>query len=226
MSNDAPNPFRVFLPQRQDALVHTILQMRERLAPKDREFAELCDVMGSLQIQPWKDGPPRGFVMSKEPSAHEFIYRRHWELSKEIAALRSALAPKEKELADVQTAMEKLGIAGTVRVDDLPELGVTIEVVEAPATIKQMIVSELTHLFHNGASPAELRDYMSMTLGRDVDRNSISPQLARLREQGVVEQMTGADEGKWKLKVDVYQHPIERVLADEYAEAQERRKEP
>jgi hypothetical protein len=146
--------------------------------------------MGAQGLKPFTDQqanqPP-----SKEPTLAEFLRRRHWDLAREVSAIMSALTPREKELDEVQTAMQKLDIpGGMVRLDPVE--------VEGP-TIKQMIVSALTDLFHEGASPVELRDYMQMTLGRDVDRNSISPQLARLREQGIVEQLTGPNEGKWKL---------------------------
>jgi hypothetical protein len=69
-----------------------------------------------------------------------------------------------------------------------------------PFTIKQMIVHALRDHFHGGATPAELRDYMHTAYGRQIDRNSISPQLARLREEGVVEQTNALlSDGKWKI---------------------------
>jgi hypothetical protein len=52
-------------------------------------------------------------------------------------------------------------------------------------------------LYHDGATLAELRDYMNITMGRDIDRTSISPQLTRLREDGILVQL---DDGKWCLK--------------------------
>jgi DNA-binding transcriptional ArsR family regulator len=68
-------------------------------------------------------------------------------------------------------------------------------------TIKQMILGALRDHFHfHGATPTELSDYMKTAYGRDVDRNSISPQLARLRDEGFVEQPTGLlNEGRWQL---------------------------
>jgi len=68
-------------------------------------------------------------------------------------------------------------------------------------TIKQMIIGALRDHFHfHGATPTELSEYMKAAYGREVDRNSISPQLARLRDEGMVEQPTGLlNEGRWQL---------------------------
>ncbi|MGA8612285.1 MAG: hypothetical protein WB760_11300 [Xanthobacteraceae bacterium] len=195
--SDVPNELHAFLPRRQDELVHLISQLRERLSPKAKELAEVCELMGEHGLQPFTDQQVNQ-QPSKELALDEFLRRRHWHLSREAKAIMAALAPKEKELEKVQAAMQKYGIAGAmVRLDALPEGGVTVEL-EAP-TIKQLIVDALRDHFRNGATGAELRDYFLAVHGRDIDRTSISPQLTRLREEGIVEQMTGADEGKWKL---------------------------
>jgi DNA-binding transcriptional ArsR family regulator len=67
-------------------------------------------------------------------------------------------------------------------------------------TIKEMVLNALRDHFHAGATPSELREYFRMVYSKDIDRNSISPQLARLREEGLVEN-DNALSGKWKLSV-------------------------
>jgi hypothetical protein len=199
MSSDSPNELRAFLPRRQDELVRIISQLRERLSPKAQELAEVCELMNLEGLRPFTEQqinqqPP------KEPSLDEFLRRRHWHLSRETSAIQAALTPKENELEQVQIAMGKLGIAGAmVRLDALPEGGVTVEL-EAP-TIKQLILAALRDHFRDGATGTELSEYFRTVHGRNHDRTSISPQLSRLREDGVVEQMTGPDEGKWKLSL-------------------------
>jgi hypothetical protein len=220
MVTSDPSELRAFLPQRQDALLHTVSQLHERLSPKEREWRELTDLMADIGITPWKE-VPRHVVPApgKEATLNEFLLKRHWNLSKEIEAIRGALTPKEKELQNVQKAMQKLGIAGEmVRLDALPASEPTAEA-EAP-TIKKLIVDALRDHFRDGATGTELSQYFLTVHGREIDRTSISPQLTRLREDDVVEQLSGESEGKWALKV--HSHPIEKVLADEYAEATSR----
>jgi hypothetical protein len=193
------NDLHAFLPHRQDELVKVISQLRERLAPKDKELTEVTRLMNKLQIALFKStpllqAPPQ---LPKEPSLGEFLRRRHWDLSNEISAIRAALTPKEKEFDEVQIAMGALGIAGQIRLDALPEIGMTLEL-EA-RTIKQLIVDALRDHFRDGATGTELSQYFLTVHGREIERGSISPQLTRLREDGVVEQMSGPDEGKWAL---------------------------
>jgi DNA-binding transcriptional ArsR family regulator len=75
-----------------------------------------------------------------------------------------------------------------------------LEVAAEQLTIKQMILRALRDHFDGGATPTELRDYMWSAFNKNVDRNSISPQLARLRDEGLVEQPPELlNEGKWRL---------------------------
>lgn len=54
-------------------------------------------------------------------------------------------------------------------------------------TIKQLIVKALGDHFLNGASASELRDFIENAYDRNIERSSLTPQLSRLRDEGVVE---------------------------------------
>jgi hypothetical protein len=190
------NELHAFLPRRQDELIHIISQLRERLSPKSQELAEVCELMSERGLKPF-DERQANLPVPKEPSLDEFLRRRHWNLSNETKAVMSALTPREEELANVHAAMQKYNVGVIIRLNALPEGGVTVEL-EVP-TIKQLILDALHGHFRNGATGTELSEYFRTVHGRNHDRTSISPQLSRLREDGVVEQMTGPDEGKWKL---------------------------
>jgi hypothetical protein len=153
-----------------------------------------------------------------EETTRQFINRRRKELTFQISALRGQLAPREQELADLNRMEAALTIAGgapppasTGLVDNLnPISGTSVSYVDAfqkflePAqlTIKDMILQALGNHFHAGATPSELSDYMKSAYGREVDRNSISPQLARLREEGLVQNTNALNEsGRWKVSV-------------------------
>jgi DNA-binding transcriptional ArsR family regulator len=154
---------------------------------------------------PWQTG---------EISLPQYLAKRERELIQQAAALRGALLPKEQELESVRVAMKALGLTpnymeqlkpflsqeqgalkvhpGTVTTD-APNLNLLSE----NLTIKEMIQRALAEHFKQGATPSELSEYMRVAYQRDVDRNSISPQLARLRDEGLVE--TSVYTGKWEL---------------------------
>jgi hypothetical protein len=159
----------------------------------------------------------------------DYLKRRERELVQQTAALRGMLAPKEKELAEVRQAMLAVGVQRSYVEELKPFLdhdqknpyggapiknpyqtpdeivghaGTPLPLLVESMTIKEMILRALRDHFHNGATPSELRDYMRTAYGRDVDRNSIGPQLARLREEGTIEQpntLASGDSGKWRL---------------------------
>jgi hypothetical protein len=163
-------------------------------------------------------------------SLHDLLKRRERELVHQITAIHGQLtrelAPRERELAEVRQAMAAVGLKpgnpltdllappeeGTVRYDYSTELtpflptgavsNATVNLSEQP-TIKQLILRALGDQFRDeGATPAQLRTYIHDAYGREIDRTSMGPQLSRLREEGLVEQMMGMlNEGKWTLKL-------------------------
>lgn len=146
--------------------------------------------------------PGRGPVRQTNPTVRDFLPHREQELMQEIEVLRKRLVPKEQELAEVRKAMTALGLineAAGVANRIIPAPTQVATLVTTPLTIKQMILGALRDHFHDGASPVELSAYMRTEYGREVDRNSISPQLARLRQDRAVEQTGGAADPKWKL---------------------------
>jgi hypothetical protein len=72
-------------------------------------------------------------------------------------------------------------------------------------TIKQLILRALSEKFRDGATPLELRDFLRERFDRVVDRNSISPQLTRLREEGLIHQSEG--DGRWRLTLNFKEIP-------------------
>ena len=129
----------------------------------------------------------------------QYLERRTKELKSQISALRGQLDPRETELAQIEKMQSLLAIAPAAGLADLAsdaQMGPPSDV-QVEMTIKEMILSALRdHFIDYGASPTELRDYMKSAYDRDIDRNSISPQLSRLREEGMVDMLNS---GKWKL---------------------------
>jgi hypothetical protein len=174
---------------------------------------------------PNSGGGPGPGPMPPQPSTepvNEFLPRRERELTQQIDALRGQIVPKEQEREQIRTAMRALGLlteassakppslASVLALSDgsipaippsnsghtLPSLA---ELLNPTLTIKQMILHALIDHFREGATPSELSGYIKVAYGREVDRNSISPQLARLREEGLVVQPDGPPvlPGRW-----------------------------
>lgn len=101
----------------------------------------------------------------------EFLHAREKEIAVRIAQLRAEISPLEIELGIIQEAMAQLNGGGS--------------------TIKQLCLTALTESFPEGTMPAELREHIKRTTGRDIARNSLSPQLARLRLDGLVQCVDG-----------------------------------
>jgi hypothetical protein len=160
----------------------------------------------------------------------DLLLRRERELVEQIASLRNELEPRESELTEVRQAMVAIGLsprgalsgtivpnpppggwAGALSARFLPQKNSFADIQGSPPallssveqpTIKQLVFRSFTDHFHDGATPAELRAHIRDTYGREIDRTSMSPQLARMRDEGIlVPPMGTPDEGKWRLNL-------------------------
>ena len=129
-------------------------------------------------------------------SLRDFLDRRERELEREIAALHSQLVPKEAELAEVRRAKVSLGIATATQhhlaadglSGDGPSLAspkLTVSAYQA-LTMKELVVKALREHFHNGATTRQLREFFRDGWGREIGRANLSPQLSRLRRDGLI----------------------------------------
>jgi hypothetical protein len=166
-------------------------------------------------VFPWNN-IAQSNALSQDVTVSQYLVKREKELIQQTAALRGLLAPKEKELEAVRQAMEAIGLPRSYAEGLRPFLeqdegaqkaypgifnatdAAMLNLLAENLTIKDMILRALNDHFKKGATPSELSDYMRTAYGRIVDRNSISPQLARLRDEGLV-QNTNALSGHWEL---------------------------
>jgi hypothetical protein len=161
-----------------------------------------------------------------------FLARRERELTHQLAVLRGQIESKQRELAEIQRVRANLApsppslpdtssferaaddvreAANRPRVDLMQQADnppVAVPSSNEKLTIKSMILTALSSHFHDGATPAELRTFIKDAFGREIDRTSMSPQLARLREDGAVEQT----DTKWRLSERVRQRGVANYL--------------
>jgi DNA-binding transcriptional ArsR family regulator len=156
------------------------------------------------------------------PTVAEYLAMREKELERQLSEIRgSHIAPREAELAQVKKMRALLAdavAAGLIDLASNTNLEPPMPATSTDLTIKQMTLCALRDHFTEGASPTELRDYMKSAYAKDIDRNSISPQLTRLREEGMVDMLSS---GKWKLsrqgigimRYGNYAAPLRKFLA-------------
>jgi hypothetical protein len=135
---------------------------------------------------------------------HEYriaLTRENREICEQIEPLRERLARNEVELLKVQRALVAAGDTESSRETTKPEsaaeldqransiraLAVTIrDTPVAALTIKALLVRALIERSDAGATPAELKEQIEASYGRVIDPGSIRPNLARLRDDGIV----------------------------------------
>jgi hypothetical protein len=128
-------------------------------------------------------------------SLYAFLERRSRELTNQIAALKSHLTACETELAHVQSAQRQFANfpeADRARMGFPMAMRQSHRLMEqtysANLTIKQLIMKAMRAHFKDGATAADLRDFIKDAYGRDIERASFSPQLSRLKAQGLLHQ--------------------------------------
>jgi hypothetical protein len=103
------------------------------------------------------------------------------------------------------------------------DLGLTHQPPDLPAftltpqpTIKELILKAMDAAFRkDGATPAQLREFIRDAYGREIDRNSLSPQIARLKDEHLIKQKPG--EEVWRLTQEGLRR-LSRVTLPEVSE--------
>jgi hypothetical protein len=145
-----------------------------------------------------------------DETLRDFVERRERELTHQISTLKSQIAPKETELAEIRRTKAALGMLDPGIAAELSKpneqdvlartyrsLGIAIrEVAPANMKIKELLVRAFIDGFPQGATPGELVDYIPRAYGRVVESPSVRPNLMRLREDGVVMRSVA---GRWML---------------------------
>jgi hypothetical protein len=132
--------------------------------------------------------------MSTE-SLRDFLAKREKELTASINQMRRAIIPFESELAEVRRAKAAVGLTDTKEHEKLqtqymligPDATRGLANPYLRKSMKQLAVEALKTEFKKGATAAQLLQFFHDAWGRtDISRESLSPQLSRLKASGVL----------------------------------------
>jgi hypothetical protein len=141
-----------------------------------------------------------------------FITRRRRELQNQLTAARGTVAAIEIQLTELDRAEQALppaapppnlfNIPPPNALDNIPPAisnaaallassGLTEPLMPIPGgyenmTIKQLVVKALHDNHPNGLTTTELREFIRDAYSREIESNSLRPQLARLATEGMI----------------------------------------
>ncbi|MGE3251649.1 MAG: hypothetical protein AB7J28_08865 [Hyphomonadaceae bacterium] len=137
--------------------------------------------------------------MAEEPqTVREFLDEREAKLIARLKEYRQLTDPLEAELADVQRAKGALVVAVPTGGEMTPDVVAALaEIAENEGlTLKQIALKALTEGFPDGATAAQLVEFIEKNYHRRIERSSLSPQLSRLKEH---DKLLVQDGKLWKL---------------------------
>lgn len=121
----------------------------------------------------------------------DFLINRRREIADEIPLLRTRIAELEKEQTEIDkfTSMFGMMVTADSKTDGTmgiaPSGSVEIHRDTSRITIKGAILDVLSREI-DWISPAEIHQRIVKNIGMNVERNSVGPQLQRLKKEGKV----------------------------------------
>lgn len=164
-------------------------------------------------------------MSENEEGLRAFLDRRERQIMNRLGAAQSAVEQLQIDLDEVRrarTAIDDTDAAkglkvvysslrigeSTKTIADVPD-----ELTSEPPSIKEYILMALNHSgsrLVEGATANEIREFIKDAYGRDIERSSFSPQLSRLREEGLINLLPS---GQWVLASQEGDTPGRRSLS-------------
>lgn len=181
---------REFLDRREAELSDEIATLHGQIVPKEAELAQVRRAKGALDIPVVRDfhidlpiSTGNAASAPSSPATPEAIPDpASWQgNSEEVAA----------QVVRQRYASQAMG--GTVAPRGFADTICRYE----HMTMKQLVLKALFQHFPDGTTSRQLREFIRDGLGRDIERENLSPQMSRLKAEGSIEQ----DEvtKKWRL---------------------------
>ena len=163
---------RDYLDSRERELVNSIKECHDKLAPLERELAEIRRAKGAIGGGMRNQHVVGALTISGMLAPHDQDRKREPERVGGIG-MRSLVSGfghtdsliDESPLAQYQ-AYQKL-------------------------TMKELVVKVLSEHFHQGATTREMLDFFRDAWGRQIERTNLSPQISRLYQEGIIGRETG-----------------------------------
>jgi hypothetical protein len=191
MERNPDEKLYTFLERRERELVHQIAALKGEIEPREIELAHVRSAMRQYRNFGSADRERLGAPAPDREAEQAVVVHAGGDdqnLVHTIYDIASGVARFSRSIKEAQDKHEFLAFEHL--------------------TIKELIVKALTDHYSHGASAMELCDFVRNAYGRDVERSSLSPQLSRLRDDGVVEQFQHLEDisagrptpgGLWKL---------------------------
>jgi hypothetical protein len=181
MTQQSDESLRAFLDRREKQLTEDIAARHSELAPMEAELAEVRRAKGALGIPQVVHLSARSMAIagggldsplplrSQEQAHHEVAVQIATERHRQTAAVvTGALTLKEDA--------DHFSGHGVVSLSPYENL-----------TMKQLIMKALTEHFQSGATAKQFREFFRDAWARDITRESLSPQLSRLRSDKIID---------------------------------------
>jgi len=180
--------FRDFLEQRETELLDRLAERKRQTIPFEAELHEIRRAKTALAADAQVPGN----------ELRRYLEVRERELRETINEITGDLDGVHGELAEIDKVKAAIGLAPSTVLSAASRAG------EKPAkwervaqaagipyqslTIKQLILKALNDHFPTGATVSQLVEFFREQWGRDIEKQSLSPQLTRLFTAGLIGQ--------------------------------------
>jgi hypothetical protein len=181
-SGGSDESLRAFLDRRERELTAQIAALRGQIAPKEAELFEVQRAKHALGPPP----PTAGLGDALRAIAAHAELHAGLGISATAEVTTATPSPQSSGPNASKPSAKPVG-----RMKVTGEMSPAFRALFERMTIKQLVVQALTDHFTSGTTQARLREFIRDAYGRDIASGSLSPQLARLIDEGVLMRMDG-----------------------------------
>jgi prefoldin subunit 5 len=172
-SSPASNALREFVMEHEQKLTAKISDLHAKLTPLEAELAEVRRAKGAI-----------GMMMPAPRSEAPLV-----EMLVGVTRIARVLGAAQKRASEILQA-DQAGHSVDVPAALPPPSPY------ANLTMKELVVKVLAEHFHEGATTRQMLEFFRDAWGRDIERTNLSPQISRLRQEGIIGRSGAA---KWYL---------------------------